>query len=351
MRFKFGPALHQLYQAASVGGYALPALNVTNSSQIVAALEAAQRVNSPVVIQFAHAGAQALAGKKIDNQAHQASVAGAIGGALFAHSLAELYGVSVVLHTDHATPAMLPWVDALLAAGEKYYQQNGKPLFSSHMLDLSLEPLARNLALCCTYLAKTAKLEMGLEIELGPTGGHEEGLDNSGLPPEQLYTQPEEVALAYAHLREVGDNFTIAAAFGNVHGAQMAGTVQLRPTILRDSQALVQQKWPTTPNPVHFVFHGGSGCTQAELAEAIGYGVVKVNVDTDLQWAYWQGVDQYRTANQAYLQSQIGNPEGPTRPNKAYYEPKAWLRAGELAYVDKLTDIYRQLNALNRMEG
>jgi fructose-bisphosphate aldolase class II len=273
---------------------------------------------------------------------------GGIAGAEHVHRLAEAYGVSVILHTDHAAKKLLPWIDGLLEAGEKHFEQTGKPLFSSHMLDLSEEPLEENIAICETYLTRMSKIGMTLEIELGCTGGEEDGVDNTGIDNSMLYTQPQDVAYAYEHLSKISDQFTIAAAFGNVHGVYKPGNVKLTPKILLNSQNHIQEKFGTGPNPVNFVFHGGSGSSREEIREAISYGVIKMNIDTDTQWATWKGVMEYYKANEAYLQGQIGNPDGEDKPNKKFYDPRKWLRQGEISMVERLKVAFEDLNALDR---
>jgi fructose-bisphosphate aldolase class II len=264
------------------------------------------------------------------------------------HHMAKAYGVPVVLHTDHAAKKLLAWIDGLLAAGEQYYQQHKRPLFSSHMLDLSEEPISENIEICEQYLKRMAKIEMALEIELGVTGGEEDGVDNTEIDNAKLYTQPEEVSYAYERLNKISPLFTIAASFGNVHGVYKPGNVKLTPEILDNSQQFIKNKFNTQDRPVYFVFHGGSGSTQAEIREAINYGVIKMNLDTDLQWAFWDGVNQYATEKKAYLQAQIGNPEGEDKPNKKYYDPRVWLREGEKAFIERLKASFEDLNCVNR---
>jgi fructose-bisphosphate aldolase class II len=311
-------------------------------------MEAAHKVNSPVIIQFSNGGGVFYAGKGISADAMKAAIAGSVAGAIQVHQLAAMYGIPVILHTDHAAKKLLPWIDGLLDAGEAYFKQNGKPLFSSHMLDLSEEPLEENLEICKKYLQRMSKMGMTLEIELGITGGEEDGVDNSGVESSRLYTQPEEVAEAYEVLLSVSDRFTIAAAFGNVHGVYKPGNVKLEPVILKNSQEFIQKKYGTGPNPVNFVFHGGSGSEPEKIKEAISYGVVKMNIDTDTQWAFWDGVRAFESKNHDYLQGQIGNPEGPDSPNKKHYDPRKWLREGEVAMVKRLEQAFADLNCINR---
>jgi len=309
-------------------------------------MEAAKNVNSPVIVQFSNGGASFYAGKGIDGKV--GAVLGAISGAQHVHTLAEAYGVPVVLHTDHAARKLLPWIDALLDASEEHFEKHGKPLFSSHMIDLSEEPIEENIETCKRYLERMSKMGMTLEIELGITGGEEDGVDNSDVDNNLLYTQPEEVAYAYEELMKISDKFTIAASFGNVHGVYKPGNVILRPEILDNSQKYIEEKYNTVPKPVNFVFHGGSGSELKDIREAIGYGVIKMNIDTDTQWAFWDGVRKYTAYYHDYLQGQIGNPEGEDKPNKSYYDPRKWLREGELSMVKRLEQAYDDLNCVGR---
>jgi fructose-bisphosphate aldolase class II len=341
-----GDKLHQLFDHAKSQGFALPAVNVVGSDSVNAAMEAARKANSAIIIQFSNGGAAFYGGQGIDSDV--AAVMGAVSGARHVHLLAEHYGIPVVLHTDHAARKLLPWIDALLDAGEDHYEAYGKPLFSSHMIDLSEEPIEENIATCKTYLERMNRIGMTLEIELGVTGGEEDGVDNSHVDNALLYTQPEEVAYAYEELSTISDNFTIAASFGNVHGVYKPGNVVLTPKILDHSQKYIAEKYGTEPKPVHFVFHGGSGSSLEEIREAIGYGVIKMNIDTDTQWAFWDGVRGYTQQYHAYLETQIGNPEGDEKPNKKYYDPRKWLRAGELSMVARLEKAFDDLNAVDR---
>ncbi len=338
-----GQAVSDVFEMAKQGGFALPAANCIGSNSMNAVMETAAKVNSPVVIQFSNGGAAFNAGKGLGSDI-RASILGAIAGAHHVRSLAEHYGAYVVLHTDHAAKKLLPWIDGMLDAGEQHFEATGEPLFSSHMLDLSEEPMEQNIDICVEYLKRMSKMGMTLEIELGITGGEEDGVDNSDVKPEDLYSKPEEVAYAYERLSEVSDRFTIAAAFGNVHGVYKPGNVVLTPSILGDSQRHIEQRFDTGANPVNFVFHGGSGSTAAEIGEAISHGVVKMNIDTDLQWAFWDGVRSYDADNHDYLQGQIGNPDGPDQPNKKKYDPRVWLRAGEESFVTRLTQAFAELN-------
>ncbi|TXH59741.1 MAG: class II fructose-bisphosphate aldolase [Bacteroidia bacterium] len=344
----FGKELEELFNDAKANQFAMPAVNVVGSSTINAVLETAAKVNSPVMVQFSNGGAQFNAGKGMPNDQLQANIYGAVSGALHVHTLAKYYDVPVVLHTDHAAKKWLPWIDALITEGEKYFQQYGRPLFSSHMLDLSEESIEENIETSVAFFKRMKPLGMAIEIELGVTGGEEDGVDNSDVDNSKLYTQPEEVNYAYEKLSEVGNLFTVAAAFGNVHGVYKPGNVELRPSILDNSQKFIQQKHNTSDKPVYFVFHGGSGSPQNQIREAIGYGAIKMNLDTDMQWAFAEGVFNYYKKNEAYLQGQLGNPEGDDKPNKKYYDPRVWLRKGEESFVKRLEMAFEDLNCINR---
>ncbi len=344
----FGEDVQKVYAHAKEQGFAIPAVNVVNSDSINGVLEAAAKVNSPVIIQFSNGGASYFAGKGLSNADEKAAIAGAVAGAKFVHAMAEAYGVAVILHTDHAAKKLLPWIDALLKAGTKHFRHTKRPLFSSHMLDLSEEPLEENIATCKEYLERMSKIGMSIEIELGVTGGEEDGVDNTNIDNALLYTQPEEVAYAYEELSQVSPDFTIAASFGNVHGVYKPGNVELTPNILDNSQKYIQEKYNTEAKPVNFVFHGGSGSAPSEISEAIGYGVIKMNIDTDTQWATWNGVREYAAKNNDYLQGQIGNPEGEDKPNKKYYDPRKWLRAGQETLVARTVEAFKDLNAMDR---
>jgi fructose-bisphosphate aldolase class II len=343
-----GKDMQKLFAIAKENQFAMPAVNVVSTGSVNAVMEAGAKVNSPIMIQFSNGGAIFYAGKSLSNEGEQAAVAGAVSGAESIHRLAPLYGIPVVLHTDHAAKKLLPWIDGLLDAGEEFYKKHGKPLFSSHMLDLSEEPIEENISICKKYLERMSKIGMTLEIELGVTGGEEDGIDNTDVDNALLYTQPEDVAFAYEELGKISDQFTIAASFGNVHGVYKPGNVKLRPIILNNSQKYISEKYKTGPKPVNFVFHGGSGSSREEIREAISYGVIKMNIDTDTQWAFWDGVRKYEAANHDYLQGQIGNPEGEDKPNKKKYDPRAWLRQGETSMVERLKVAFEDLNCLNR---
>lgn len=342
-----GDEVTEVFNYANEHNFALPAVNVIGTNSMNAVMETAKELNAPVIIQFSNGGGIFNAGKSLPNDNQQAAIAGSISGAHHVHMMAEHYGVSVIMHTDHCAKKLLPWIDGLLDAGEKHFEQTGKPLYSSHMLDLSEEPIEENIEVCSKYFERMAALGMTLEIELGVTGGEEDGVDNTDIDNSKLYTQPEEVAYAYEHLLKISPNFTIAAAFGNVHGVYKPGNVKLTPVILKNSQDHIQKKFGTGPNPVNFVFHGGSGSTRAEIREAIEYGAIKMNIDTDMQWAFWEGVKNYYQSKEGYLQGQIGNPDGDDIPNKKFYDPRVWLREGEKNFVKRLKSAFEDLNNIN----
>ena len=343
-----GDELQEVFTDAKKYKYALPAVNVTNTSTVNAVMETAAELNSPAIIQFSNGGCIFFAGKGLSNKNHVAAIAGGISGAKHIHQMSELYGVSIILHTDHAAKKLLPWIDGLLDAGEKFYATHGKPLYSSHMIDLSEEPIEENIEICKRYLKRMSAIGMTLEIELGVTGGEEDGVDNSDVDISRLYTQPEEVAYAYEELMKISNKFTIAAAFGNVHGVYRPGNVVLTPKILDNSQKYIEEKLGTIKQPINFVFHGGSGSSKAEITEAISYGAIKMNLDTDLQWGFTTGIRDYFTKYDKYLQTQIGNPEGEDKPNKKYYDPRKWIREGELTFKERLTKSFEDLNNINR---
>ncbi|MBX3055272.1 MAG: class II fructose-bisphosphate aldolase [Anaerolineae bacterium] len=344
-----GEQVQEIFAYAKEQQFALPAANVVGSNSVNAVLETAVAVNAPVILQFSNGGASFMAGKSLNNDGQRSAIAGAVSGAHHVHQVAAMYGARVILHTDHCAKKLLPWVDGMLDAGEAFYKTHGKPLFSSHMLDLSEEPIHENVEICKRYLERMSKMGMTLEIELGVTGGEEDGVDNTGVDSSRLYTQPEEVAYAYEELMKVSPNFTIAAAFGNVHGVYKPGNVQLRPIILHNSQVYVQEKFGTAVKPINFVFHGGSGSSQEEIREAISYGAIKMNIDTDLQWAFWDGIRGYEAKYHDYLQGQIGNPDGPDAPNKKYYDPRRWLRTAEESFVARLKQAFIDLNDVDRI--
>jgi len=344
----FGDEVHDLYRHANENNFAIPAVNVTSSSTVNAVLETAKVLNSPVIIQFSNGGAVNFGGKGLSNENQFAAIKGGIAGAKYVHDIAEAYGVTVILHTDHAAKKLLPWIDGLLDEGEKFYETYGKPLYSSHMLDLSEEPIEENIEISSKYFERMNKIGMSLEIELGITGGEEDGVDNTDVDSSRLYTQPDEVNYAYEELSKVSDRFTVAAAFGNVHGVYKPGNVSLQPIILKNSQDFIQEKHSTGANPVNFVFHGGSGSSRDEIREAVSYGAIKMNIDTDMQWAYWQGVRDYEAANHDYLQGQIGNPDGDEKPNKKYYDPRGWMRKAEESMIARLKVGFEDLNCLDK---
>jgi fructose-bisphosphate aldolase class II len=344
-----GSEVQEIFRFAKEKSFALPAVNVSSTSTVNAVIETAAKLNAPVIIQFSIGGSQFFAGKSLDNTDQKAAILGASSGARHVHRLAEAYGATVILHTDHCHKVKLPWIDGLLDEGEKYYEFYGVPLYSSHMIDLSEEPIIENIELCKKYLARMSKIGMTLEIELGITGGEEDGVDNTDVDSSKLYTQPDEVAYAYEELMKVSPNFTIAAAFGNVHGVYKPGNVKLTPKILKNSQEYVQNKFQTDYNPIDFVFHGGSGSSLEEIREAIGYGVIKMNIDTDLQYAFTEGTRDYILDKQDYLKSQIGNPEGEELPNKKYYDPRKWMREGEITFVKRLEKCFSDLNNLHTL--
>lgn len=344
-----GTEVQEIFKFAKEKGFALPAVNVIGSNTINGVLETARDLNAPVIIQFSNGGAQFNAGKGLSNENEKAAIAGGVAGAKHIHLLAEAYGVPVILHTDHAAKKLLPWIDGLLDASEAHFAETGKPLYSSHMIDLSEEPIEENIEICKTYLARMSKMGMTLEIELGITGGEEDGVDNSDVDVSKLYTQPEEVAYAYEELSKISSQFTIAAAFGNVHGVYKPGNVKLTPKILKNSQEYISKNYNVAPNTIDFVFHGGSGSTVEEIREAIGYGVIKMNIDTDLQYAFTEGIRDYMGGKSAYLASQIGNPDGADQPNKKYYDPRKWLREGEQTFKTRLKQAFEDLNNVNTL--
>ena len=344
-----GSEVQDLFKHAKANKFAIPAVNVIGSNSINATLETASKLNSPVIIQFSNGGAIFNAGKSLDNSDQSAAIKGAISGARHVHELSKLYGATVILHTDHASRKLLPWIDGLINESEKNFKLTGKPIFSSHMIDLSEENIVDNIDTCCEYLKRMSAIDMTLEIELGVTGGEEDGVDNTDIDDSKLYTQPDEVAYAYEQLSEISENFTIAAAFGNVHGVYKPGNVKLTPKILKNSQEYISKKFNLPANSVNFVFHGGSGSSVEEIREAISYGAIKMNIDTDMQYAFMRGVRDYFNENSSYLKNQIGNPDGDDIPNKKFYDPRVWLRRGEVAFVERLEQAFRDLNNINTL--
>ncbi|MCL4132066.1 UNVERIFIED_CONTAM: hypothetical protein GTU68_007974 [Idotea baltica] len=343
-----GQELKDLFDYANTNDFAIPAVNVIGTNSMNAVMETARDVNSPVIIQFSNGGSTFNAGKGLSNDGQKAAILGAKTGALHVHELAKHYGVSVILHTDHCAKKLLPWIKGLIQEGHKHHEIYGHPLYSSHMLDLSEEPIEENLDICTEYFAEMNKLGMMIEIELGVTGGEEDGVDNTDIDSSRLYTQPEEVAYAYERLMKISDRFTVAAAFGNVHGVYKPGNVELKPIILKNSQEHIKEKFGTKDQEINFVFHGGSGCSTEEIREAIGYGAIKMNIDTDMQWAFWDGIREYGVKNHDYLQGQLGNPDGDDVPNKKFYDPRKWLRAGEASFKSRLTKAFEDLNCIDR---
>jgi fructose-bisphosphate aldolase, class II len=343
-----GDQVTELLNDAKDRGYAIPAVNVIGTNSVNAVLETAREVNSPVIVQFSNGGGAFYAGKGLSNTDQQSAIAGSVSGAHHIHQMAALYQVPVIIHTDHCAKNLLPWMDGMLSHGESFYERTGKSLFSSHMLDFSEESLEENIELSVQYFERMNKMGITLEIELGVTGGEEDGVDNSDVDSSKLYTQPEEVAYAYEHMKKVSHRFTVAAAFGNVHGVYKPGNVKLQPIILNNSQQFVQQKYNTVEKPIHFVFHGGSGSTREEIREAISYGAIKMNIDTDMQWAYTEGIRDYMGNKSEYLKAQIGNPEGADKPNKKFYDPRVWLREGEKTFVNRLKMAFEDLNCIQR---
>ena len=346
----FGDEVTELLNYANENNFALPAVNVVGTNSANAVLETAKAVNSPVIIQFSNGGATFFAGKSLDNSDQQAAVAGAISGAMHVHHMAKLYGVTVILHTDHCAKKLLPWMEGMVQASETHFEKHGHPIYSSHMLDLSEEPIEENIEVCESYMKRMNAIGITLEMELGVTGGEEDGVDNTDIDNSKLYTQPEEVDMAYTRLSKISERFMVAAAFGNVHGVYRPGNVELTPIILKNSQDYIQQKYNTKANPVNFVFHGGSGSSRAEIREAIGYGAIKLNIDTDMQWAFWDGVRGYYDEKKDYLQGQIGNPDGEDKPNKKNYDPRKWLRVAEQSFVERLKLAFEDLNCMGKNE-
>jgi len=346
----FGDEVTELLDYANQKNFAIPAVNVVGTNSVNACLETARDINSPIIIQFSNGGASFFAGKGLSNENQQAAILGGISGATHVHNMAEAYGVPVILHTDHCAKKLLPWISGLLDASERHFDLYKRPLYSSHMLDLSEEPIEENLDISCEYFKRMNSLGITIEIELGVTGGEEDGVDNTDIDNSKLYTQPEEVAYSYKRLIEISDRFTVAAAFGNVHGVYKPGNVELTPKILKNSQEYLKKELGlASDHPIKFVFHGGSGSSQADIREAIDYGVVKMNIDTDLQWAFWDGVKDYYTEKKDYMQGQIGNPDGEDSPNKKYYDPRKWLRVGEGSFKKRLHRAFDDLNALNTL--
>ena len=344
-----GDEVTEVFNYANDNNFAIPAVNVVGTNTVNAVIETARDLNSPVIVQFSNGGASFFAGKGMSNEDQKAAIIGGVSGAMHVHQVAEAYGVPVILHTDHCAKKLLPWVSGLIDAGERFHETNGQPLYSSHMLDLSEESIEENMDISCEYFHRMKALGMTLEIELGVTGGEEDGVDNTDIDSSKLYTQPEEVAYSYERLKAISDRFTVAAAFGNVHGVYKPGNVKLSPKILKNSQMFIKEKFGLdSDNPVNFVFHGGSGSSREEIREAIEYGAVKMNIDTDLQWAFWDGIRGYEAENKGYLQAQIGNPDGGDKPNKKYYDPRKWLRVAEVSFKERLKLAFEDLNCIGK---
>jgi fructose-bisphosphate aldolase class II len=343
-----GDNLRKLFKYAKEHKFAIPAVNCTSSSTVNAVLEAARDIKAPIIIQFSNGGSAFYAGKGISNANQEASILGAVAGALHVRQVAKAYGIPVVLHSDHCAKKLLPWFDGMLKADEEYFAVHGEPLFSSHMLDLSELPKEENISICVGYLKRMAKMNQLLEMEIGITGGEEDGVDNSHAEKSSLYTQPEDIWDVYKAFSEITDMFTIAAAFGNVHGVYKPGNVVLAPEILGKHQEYVRKQLGCTEEkPVNFVFHGGSGSTVQEIKTALSNGVVKMNIDTDTQWAYWVGLRDFYEAKKGYLQGQIGNPEGEDKPNKKYYDPRTWIRESEKTMIKRVKEACEYLDNVN----
>ncbi|KAG7812142.1 hypothetical protein KL921_001374 [Ogataea angusta] len=345
-----GDDVRNLFLYAQEKGFAIPAINVTSSSTAVAALEAARDNNSPIILQTSNGGAAYFAGKGVKNDGQKASIAGAIAAAHYIRSIAPTYGIPVVLHTDHCAKKLLPWFDGMLDADEEYYKIHGEPLFSSHMLDLSEETDDENIATCVKYFTRMSKMGQWLEMEIGITGGEEDGVNNENADKELLYTKPETVFAVHKALAPISPNFSIAAAFGNVHGVYKPGNVVLRPEILGEHQAYAaKQLGSKTNKPLFLVFHGGSGSSQHEFDTAISNGVVKVNLDTDCQYAYLTGIRDYVLKKKDYIMSPVGNPEGADKPNKKYFDPRVWVREGEKTMSARITEALEIFHTKNQL--
>jgi fructose-bisphosphate aldolase, class II len=344
-----GDAAWGLLKYAKANGFAIPSFNCTSTSTVNSVLEAGKDLGRPVMVQFSEGGAAFLAGKSLPNEKGvlQASILGAVAGAHYVRAVAPAYGIPVLVHSDHCAKKLLPWFDGMLEADEAYFKAHGEPLFSSHMLDLSEEPDEENIAICAKYLTRMAPLNLILEMEIGITGGVEDGVDNSGAAKEKLYSTPQDVFKVWEGLSPISEKFTIAAAFGNVHGVYKAGNVKLQPELLGEFQAYAAEK-TGKEKPLFFVFHGGSGSEKADIATALSNGVVKMNVDTDTQWAYWEGLLNFYKAKEGYLQGQIGNPEGEDKPNKSYYDPRKWVRESEVSMVKRVKESCTDLNNVNK---
>jgi len=335
-----------VFEWAKAEGFAIPAVNCVSSSSVNAVLEAAMKSKNPVIIQVSQGGGAFYCGKGIKDTDYKATIAGSVACAMHVRTVAPMYGVPVIMHSDHCAKKLLPWFDGMLEADEAYFKAHGEPLFSSHMLDLSEEPDPENIEICVKYFKRMAPMKIWLEMEIGITGGVEDGVDNSGVSNDKLYTSPEQVYAVYEALSPIAPYFSIAAAFGNVHGVYKPGNVKLSPELLGDHQSFAAEK-TGKPKPLYLVFHGGSGSTPDEIKTAVGAGVVKMNIDTDTQWAYWDGIKAYEAKNHDYLQSQIGNPEGADKPNKKFYDPRMPVRAAEVTTVARLGQCFADLNCVD----
>ncbi|QCI26870.1 class II fructose-bisphosphate aldolase [Buchnera aphidicola (Thelaxes californica)] len=350
----FGKDIKTIFTIAKKNKFAIPAVNCIGTDSINAVLSAAYEAQSPVIIQLSYSGASFIAGAKINTVKYQCpykqSIIGAISIAHYIHKLSKYYQIPVILHTDHCYQEILPWINALIEEGEKNFQKTGIPLFSSHMIDLSKEKIEKNISTCKKYLQRMSKINMILEIELGCTGGEEDGIDNSSLKKESLYTSPEEVNYAYEQLNTISDQFTIAASFGNVHGVYSPGSIQLKPKILKKSQSYIRNKHKLLNiNPINFVFHGSSGTNIHDIKKAISYGVVKINIDTDIQWATWEGILKYYYINKHGLHSQLGNDKGIEYPNKKYYDPRVWIHESQKNIKKRLIQSFQDFNSCNQL--
>lgn len=345
-----GDNVRKLFEYAKENEFAIPAINVTSSSTVNAVLEAARDIKSPIILQVSQGGSAYFAGKGLANDKQQASIAGAVAAALHVRTVAKSYGVPVVLHSDHCAHKLLPWFDGMLEADEAYFKAHQEPLFSSHMLDLSEESKEENIATCVKYFKRMAPIGLWLEMEIGITGGEEDGVDNTGVDNSKLYTQPEDIWDVYEGLSAVGPNFSIAAAFGNVHGVYKPGNVKLHPELLGKHQKHVSEKLGgASSKPLFLVFHGGSGSTKEEIKTAVGNGVVKMNVDTDTQWAYLIGIRDFILKKKDYLLTQVGNPEGEDKPNKKFYDPRVWVREGEKTLTTRVKEACADLGNVDRL--
>jgi len=337
-----GDVAWNLYRWAKAKGFAMPAINCTSSSSVNSILEASNKIGRPIVIQFSYGGAEFFCGKGVGNKDQSGSILGAVAGAHYVRNISPAYGTPTIMHSDHCAKKLLPWFDGMLEADTEYFKVYNEPLFSSHMLDLSEEPHDENVGICAEYFKKMAKMNLILEMEIGITGGVEDGVDNTGVSKDKLYTTKEDIKLVYDTLNPISEKFMVAAAFGNVHGVYKPGNVKLRPELLDEFQK-DQGARLGYPKPYFFVFHGGSGSLKKEIDDAVSYGVVKMNVDTDTQWAYWEGLLKFYKSKSGYMQGQIGNPEGADKPNKSYYDPRKWVRESEVAMRDRAIEACRDL--------